>query len=171
MEHKHLTDDEIQDFLDGNILHGETDLRHHLDTCEICTAALEQYKMLTVGLQKDPEFHLPRNFARSILSKLSPEHSIPSFFMSTDIILIVIGSVLALGAIFYFVDLKPVVEIIARITLPKTAFKTTFLTPVKNLLATLNGNVGLLLFAGVVLLFVAIVDQIIVKLRHQKLSL
>lgn len=171
MEHKHLTDDEIQDLLDGNIPHGETALRHHLDTCEVCTAALEQYKTLTVGLQKEPSFHLSRNFARSIVSKLSPEHPNPSFFMSTDIILIAIGLVLALGAIFYFVDLKPVVEIIARITLPKSALKTTFLTPIKNLLATLNGNVGLLLFAGVALLFVAVVDQIIVKLRHQKLSL
>jgi len=171
MEHKHLTDDEIQDFLDGNIPRGETDLRHHLERCEICTAALEQYKTVYVGLHKEPEFRLPKNFARSIVSKISPEHPIPSFFMSADIIPIVIGLVFALGAIFYFVDLKPVVEIIARISLPESAFKATFLTPVKNLLATLNGNVGLLLFAGVALLFVAIVDHIIGKLRHQKLSL
>ena len=63
MEHKHLTDDEIQDFLDGNIPRGETDLRHHLERCEICgryyatTRFLEHIKELESDHPDEKEQH------------------------------------------------------------------------------------------------------------------
>ncbi|MFH1942918.1 MAG: hypothetical protein ABIL68_12525 [bacterium] len=170
MERKHLTDDEIQNLLDGILPDEASTQRSHLERCEFCQDHLKFYRNLYMGLKAEPGFKLPKNFAETILSKLSPQQATPFAFPVTEIIFIGAGVLLALGATFYFADLKPLAEALGRITLPKLGFNIAVLRPLKQLFSGLNGSFTLLPFAGLSLLSVAILDRIIHKLKQHKLS-
>jgi len=169
MKGRHLTEEEIQDFLDGNFSDEKTNLKHHLETCRICQNTLKQYQSLYAGLEIDPGYTLSKAFAKSIVSKLSLEHASPFSSPSAEIAFIIAGIFLALGATLFFVDLRPLAETVSRIALPKAALSTSILQPIRNLLAGLNGSLYLLPFAGLALLSVAALDRFIHKLKHHKL--
>ena len=171
MGRKHLTDKEIQTFLDSKRSDQEMERNHHLKNCEICQRNLKYYQNLYVGLEKEPGFKLPGNFAKIVVSKLPNKQAVPFLSPSVEIALIITGIILALGTTFYFIDLKPLSGIIGRIALPKMAVNTSFLQPIKNLLADLNGSLILVPFAALALIAVALFDRIIHKVKHHKLSL
>ena len=169
MARAHLTDEDIQNGLDGNLLQRDPQTAQHLETCKTCHSRLQQYRQLYHELKKEPNFALSDCFVKSVLSKLPTEKVSPH--PSTEIVLFILGALFALGTTVYFVDMKPVVEILGRITLPKTGIRTTLLIPIKNLLSHLNGNLPLLFFAGLVLLTVGILDRILSKWRQLKFPL
>lgn len=171
MERQHLTDEEIQVFLDSKRSDQEMERNQHLKNCEICQRNLKIYQNLYVGLEKDPGFKLPRNFAKSVVSKLTEKQSAPFLSPSVEITLIITGILLALGTTFYFVDVKSLTGLIGRIALPKIAINTSFLQPIKNLLSDLNGSLILVPFAALALIAVALFDRIIHKVKDHKLSL
>ncbi len=171
MVHRHLTDEEIQNILDRNDSPESAILKNHLKECKICQNKLEEYQTLYSGLKKDPGFELPRNFKKSVISKLATEETGHSLFSSKEITLIAIGIFLALGATLYLVDLKSIAEVISRITLPKMEIKNILLSPIKDLIYSLNIKLALLAFAGLALFATAVVDQLILRLKHQKVSL
>ncbi len=169
MARQHLTDEDIQNILDRNSSQQKGDLEHHLETCKICQDHLRQYQSLYVELEKEPGFKLPRSFAKSIISKLTTQKTAP--LVSPETVFVVLGILLGLGTTFYLVDMKPVVEIVRRIALPKIIIETAFFGPMKNLLSNLDTNLSLLLSAGLVMFTVATIDRIILKLKHHKISL
>lgn len=161
----------MQDFIDGILSAQEIDRRNHLEKCQICQNTLKQYKNIYVGLEKDPGYKLPHNFAKAVTSKLTKAQKAPFLSPTVEIGLIITGIILAMGTTFYFVDLKPFTETISRIAFQKLTLNTSFLQPIKNLLSGLNGSLILLPFAALALLAVAFLDRIIHKLKHHKLSL
>jgi hypothetical protein len=167
----HLTDEEIQDILDGNRSQVEPSRKHHLETCDTCQQTLKQYRALYAHLESDTGFKLPKHFAKSVVAKLTSESSSPFSFPASEVIIIVAGIAIALGAAFLFVDLKPFFNFIARISLPRLGFNASFMAPIKNMLSDLNGSLILLPFAGLALLSVALFDRFIHKIKHQKMPL
>jgi hypothetical protein len=168
MRTEHLSDDEIQEVLDKNKPHKSSDIQIHLENCDLCREALKQYQNLYAALENDPDFKLPRNFARSVAAKLNLEPSSPFSFPMTEIIIIVAGVLLALAAAVYFVDMKPIVNAFSKITLPRIGLDNAYLAPIKNLLSGLNGSLILLPFAGLALIAVAVFDRIIHKVKMSK---
>lgn len=168
MRTEHLTDDEIQEVLDKNRALLSSDTQTHLESCGSCRNTLKQYQNLYEALDADPGFKLPRDFARSVAAKLKPEPSSPFSFPMTEIIIIVTGVLLALGASFYFVDMKPILSAFGRITLPRIGLDNPYFAPIKNLLSGLNGSLLLLPFAGLALIAVAVFDRIIHKVKMSK---
>ena len=74
MAQQHLTDREIQDFLDGNVPLYELDLlKQHLNGCPHCQHQIEQYRTLYVDLKQKVDFDLPPNFAESIVAQIAPK--------------------------------------------------------------------------------------------------
>ena len=171
MVQKHLTDEEIQNILDRNASSENLILRNHLKKCKICQNKLEEYQLLYSGLKKDPGFELSRNFEKSIISRLETEEASHSLFSLKESILIAVGILITIGITLYLVDLKFIVEIITRITLPKMEIQNTFLSPIKDFISNLNIKFGLLASAGLALLATGLVDQLIIKLKHRKVFL
>ena len=51
---KHLNDEEIQEYLDGNLPAQDlTMMEEHLERCLVCQDSLKQYRYLYDGLAKD----------------------------------------------------------------------------------------------------------------------
>ncbi len=171
MAHRHLTDEEIQNILDKNYLPENSVLKEHLKGCKICQNKVQEYQTLYSELKKDPGFKLPRNFKRLVISRLTTGEINPPLFSPKEIVLIAIGTFLAMGVTLYLVDLKSIAEIINRITLPRTEIKNMLLSPIRNFIYSLNLKLTLLAFAGLTLSVTAVIDQLILKLKHQKLSL
>ena len=71
---KHLTDAEIQDYLDGNLKQEHVFIvTQHLEACELCQKELHQYKILYSELKSDIDINLSPNFANTVSAKLRKE--------------------------------------------------------------------------------------------------
>ncbi len=63
----HLSDDAIQDYLDGNISSRERrDVQSHLEECEQCRDLVASYQDVLAMLEKDQDFELSKNFIRKV---------------------------------------------------------------------------------------------------------
>lgn len=166
---KHLTDDEIQEYLDGN-LSQENALwvKKHLETCPLCQEALQQYQGLYVGLKNDKGFDLSKGFAKSVIKKLPAEGEMESRFNFVNIFLTILGIIISAGVTLYYVDLRPLGRAFSHI-LPPHEFGSVLVAVIKNLLIGLNGNVGFLIFALLTLLLVAVLDRLIFQPRYKRL--
>jgi hypothetical protein len=170
VELRHLTDEEIQDYLDGNIPEENKYVQEHLRTCERCRKALLEYQSLYLGLKKDHGFELPGSFPKTVISKLPKEPMIKPRLKYAEILLAILGVV---GAVFvgnYFIGFKPLIQTISGIHLPQFEFISTFLRSLGDLLTELNMNSSLVIFSGLTLLIIGSLDHIILHRRQKPIS-
>jgi len=171
MSLRHLTDEEIQEYLDGNLSPQDVSLfETHLKSCPHCHESLRQYQSLYAGLASDEGFKLSESFAKSVISKLSVEVKPKSRFNYANVFLTILGIVIALGITFYYVDLKSLGQAISRVLIPQYEFGSTFVASVKSFLMGLNGNLSLLAFAGLTLLIIAALDRVLVQPRYRRIQ-
>lgn len=64
----HLTDDQLNEILDGSIF--DNSMIRHIDTCTDCRARLEDLRSVFVALESLPEVQPPRDLTSSVLAKL-----------------------------------------------------------------------------------------------------
>lgn len=170
MQLKHLTDEEIQDFLDGNLPHERALLaKKHLETCARCREALRQYQSLCVGLGDDRGFELSKGFARSVIRRLPAEGQAESRFTFLNVLVAILGFAAAAGGTLYFVDLRSLGRAFSRL-LPGPQLGSGLLDFVKGLLVGLNGNVGLLIFALLTLVLIAGMDRLFFQPKHRRIQ-
>lgn len=158
---KHLSDEQIQDFLDGNLQASEKSLKKHLQSCSVCRKTWSYYQNLYSGLKKEPEFKLPSNFAHTVISRLPQMEKAQARFQFSDIFISITGIAALLGALIYFIDIKIFADLIAKIS--------SLVSTAKNLTA-LNGGLMILGLAGLTLLFTATLDWLLVEPRSKKLA-
>jgi hypothetical protein len=153
---KHLTDDRLQEYLDGNIGEQDMELIVHLRTCDQCRRKLETYRLLYDGLKHLPEPDFPPDFAASTAALLPTEqkgataHKLPGYLLP------VLGGVASLLLTFYFVDMKFLGKWLLEI-----------FAPLNSLPAVLNGSMHLLIYTGLILLLLVLVDSFIIQPRHR----
>lgn len=169
MQHHHLTDDEVQSYLDNPSSTEKFQIESHIENCTRCERLLLHYKNIFESLEIDPNFRLPKSFAKTVASKVFDQGT-PLFTPRTELLMIITGVLMVLGAMIFFVDLKPIAQSLQKMTLQKIDIIGPIVEPLKNLLAGLNGSVALLPFAGLALAFVAIIDRLIQKHKRHKLT-
>lgn len=158
---RHLTDEEIQEYLDGTLSQEHSFLVTHLESCDLCQNELRQYKSLYTGLESDFNFNLSPGFSKSVILGLQKELKEKHYVNYWYAFLSIIGIIIGLGTTFYFVDFKPFITVI-----PNTFKLQDYLIPaiysfLKNYLTGLNINLTLLGFAGLILLVISILDHFI----------
>lgn len=163
MQLKHLTDEEIQDYLDGNLSEEKRlSIQRHVEACPACQQALGQYENLYVGLQDDREFELSKGFAKSVLKLLPTEPEAESHSSFVNTLLTVLGILIPFGIALYFLDLG----LLGR------AFSHILLEPLggfENLLVSLNGSLGLAACAVLTLIVIGGLDRLIIRPRYKRL--
>ena len=167
----HLTDEEIQDYLDGNLSHQKRIfLEAHLKTCDSCQAALKQYQSLYVGLKQDQVFDLPKSFAKSVIARLPMAEKAKSGFNYSDILLGILAILITAFTSFYYLDLGSLGKRLTNIPLPHYEIGTTLVEAAKGLVAALEGNLSLLVVGILVLLVTGALDRILFQplLRHRR---
>lgn len=95
---KHLTDDQIQNYLDNNQLEGE--LKSHLTDCELCRLNLKAYQKLFNVLNTESLPELSQDFIQSTIKRIeNPNERKWSIF--ENIIIAIMFSISLLISIYF----------------------------------------------------------------------
>ena len=154
---RHLTDNEIQDYLDGNIPEENKYVQEHLRTCERCRKALLEYQSLYLGLKKDQGFELPTSFPNKVISRLPEEQTVKSRPKYFEFALVILGVAVAGLVSFHLIDLRPLIQTFSGMSMPKFAFISNFYDSLVSLLNVLNIKSSLIIFSALTVIIVKII--------------
>lgn len=107
MTASHLTDQHLQDYLDG-LLPESNPVALHLQTCPRCQKALETYRLIYAELQTDTVPDLSPNFADAVMARLpqiSPDSDAEPIgrFRLRDSYVMFVAALVAIAAGIYFI--------------------------------------------------------------------
>lgn len=165
MSKRHLTDDELQSYLSGELLHNREWIEAHLQACEHCREELVLYQELCSELTREVGFELPPEFAESVVSRILKPGATTSRKGLLSLLASMFGLAVGFTALGYFTDLRPLLGFVGHIRYQTTSSIISILRDFSQLLSALNMNTHLLLYVAVVLVLTLIVDQI---LLHKK---
>ena len=168
----HLNDEQIQDYLDGNLAAGDPAVLH-LKDCAACQKAVEDYRLLYQGLAADPGFELSPNFADKVVASLPAvevlEKEADERRKKIQDRFIAIAAVVAfVGAAIYFLKpqslLKPVLAWFGQPSELGSGLSQNF----SSYTDSLGFNPTLIIFAVLTFLIIALIDRMIAHRRsHQ----
>ena len=170
MTNQHLSDEQIQAFLDGTAVEPAA-FEAHLDACPRCRAAVEEYRHLFSALGAVPEPVLAPEFADSVMARLPelPPRGVFARLRQTSVregvlVFAAFGAIVAGTLIF----IKP--------SLWAGLFQGWFsssapanrqaLTDAKGLLATLHIDPQLLAAVALTIVAIGVIDWIITRRRR-----
>jgi hypothetical protein len=168
MQLKHLTDEEIQSYLDGNLSREIALLtERHLETCPLCREAVKQYQGVYAGLDQDKGFDLSKGFAKSVVKILPEQKEAKPPFDLLNVFLIILGVIVAAGVTVRYVDLRPLGRALSHL-LPGPQLGSRVVAFVEDLLVGLNGNLGLLILGVLTLVIIGGLDRFLLQPRHRR---
>jgi len=163
---EHLTDEQFQEYLDGNLAdESRSVVETHLEVCEHCRDNLRQYQLLYERLGDDSGFSLPADFAAGVVSRIESESAenassrvwsvIPGFAFIAAII----------GTLVYFFGIPSHSHVDSSLTVFFDKIAAVTITPIKGFLTALNIDPQLLVASVLILLSISILD---LALKHAK---
>ena len=165
MYSQHLTDQELQNLLEGSIFKAKPEYKSHLESCSRCQKALLEYRQISELLSKDPNHQLSPDFIQSVLSKL-PMGLIPKFLFSIKgKIFIGAGFLVATCVTILLVGMDTILGPIQSFDLDLSIIQSVLISPLKNFFNQININPVFLGSAGLALLFAAILDKLLIHRR------
>jgi hypothetical protein len=164
---EHLTNTVLQNYLDGN-LNDEQQLRalQHLNTCSPCQQELSSFKKIFNALNEKIEVQLSPDFTNNVIHKISFERKSKIFSTWAVIFLGILSSVIV---IVRYVNLSTVIPSLSGYEKSFHIIITSFQT-LKNLLTSVNLNFNLIIFAGLILAALAVIDNFIFQKKWNILS-
>jgi hypothetical protein len=170
MELKHLSDEEIQDYLDSSPSSVTKTIEEHLETCQHCKGVLEEYKRVYAELKKDIGFELSPDFSSLVISKLSTKASPKPLTSYAGMFWVILGLIFGVGSMLYLLGWKYISQGITNIVQPQLNFVSTLWGTMGRLLTNLNIDFGLLFISGLILLIISMLDYILVHKKHKPIS-
>ncbi len=169
----HLTDEEIQNYLDGNTPQQANQVESHLKICLHCQNLFNEYQALFTELKQEPQFQLPEQFADVIMKKLPFAYKtrlLPSLVKNVLLGIGFLWLTIIVISIAYLIDSKPWEELRNQSSHLISDLQTIFFVSINRMLSDLIGKPYLLLFAGLTLLTIAIIDRLIIQPKYKDLS-
>jgi len=171
MMSEHLTDEQIQDYLDENLSQEQkTIIERHIQTCQKCQTELAQYRNLYTRLKSDVTFDLSPGFSIRVMKTIRAEARKAFLARLWNLLLPVLGIAVGIGAMIYYVDFKPFVKIFADSLNPARYVDSAVVSNLNQILVRLNVNLNLIVFAGLSLLVVILIDQLLSRHKEKFFS-
>ena len=148
---RHLTDEEIQAYLDGSSREAETDLRHHLETCQHCRRALADYRALYRGLADDAAFLSPQDLAESVLTRMGLEQRRRRLRIPGDLVIVASAIVLMLIGISVLGDLGSLFDAASAAIRPMLEYSTPHLSTACDRITDADFTVTILVYGAAIL--------------------
>ncbi|MBU1320667.1 MAG: hypothetical protein KKG33_02975 [candidate division Zixibacteria bacterium] len=166
MGSKHLTDEEIQGFLDERSVDCSAEIANHLDICPECHTRAEQYSRLNVGLSDESGFELPVDFTSTILNSIVAEMKAPFWQRHFESLVAAAGLLMTLAAVAYFVDLTAVAKSLMRIDLFRPFHDNAVAADMKTRLAS-STRFAIPLVSGLLAIAaVWVVDRLMIRSKR-----
>lgn len=167
----HLTDEELQKYLDGNISSAQIPIfEQHIESCEKCQSELAQYRSLYAGLKADVAFDLSPGFSNAVMKAVQAEAKKALLARLWNVLLPILGVAAGIGVMIYYIDLKPFLKIFSDSLNPSRYLDSTALSNLNQVLAKLNVNLNIIVFAGLSLLVVILIDHLISRYKLKFIS-
>jgi len=155
MNQYHLSDEQIQDYLDNRISDNSSSLTNHLSQCAQCRDQLTLYRELYLLLGKDAVPKLSLDFADRVVAQLPAAGSRRWEKLESGFIAAIILVTLAVST--YFVNPLPLLIETGKSLWHSLPFQNS------DLLTKLNGNLSLLLIVILIFLLVEVFDKKLLK--------
>ena len=154
---RHLTEEEIQAYLDAPPGEADAEIRHHLETCRQCREVLEDYETLYGKLADDPAYAIPHDLAASVLSGLGLGEAGRRLGLPGDIVLVACAIAAMLVGVLLFADLGPILDAASESARPVIAYVAPYLEASQSRLAE-SGAPTILTTSVLILALIGLLD-------------
>ncbi len=161
---KHLSENEIQEYLDNSVSAGKQEIITHLDSCQLCQNRVKEYETLFFQLKKAEPAELSPDFTAKVMSKIEAEAPARDPRSVWSIALSIAGVILGLISIGYFINLKPLLETV-HLSGVQQYFDHILFSKFSAIAGALNMELSTIIYVGLTLIIIAAIDVII---RHNK---
>lgn len=164
----HLDDEQIQDFLDGNLsVSVRHDIGEHVRACQICRERISQYEELFSELTVEPEIKLAKSFTRKVVRK-AIRHEIGEVQLGLmHLFFIVAGAIVAINALFYFGDLNAYARIAQQTGKSLYEFVPVLANSFRQPMQDINLQIGFIGLAAGVVILLFLLDRFVLQPRFR----
>lgn len=157
MNIKHISDQEIQSFLDGIDMEKRALIQEHLDSCSLCQNTLKTYQEIYRSISTAEISELSPGFSDRVMADLERKLENKSQLKETLALigLFLVGSIVS----FYFVN-----PFSSLLHLFKNLFSTA-IQYIDKILPTLNGYSSIIIMVVLILIVIEVLDKKVVKTK------
>ena len=164
----HLTDEQIQEYLDGNVSKNSW-IADHLKSCGDCEAQIVEYSSLYSALEVEEKIGLSANFSDAVVSRITLQASPTPGFQIWQILLATVGLGVGLAAAVYLIGINSFGKLFTSLAEFGKIFPSV-LAVISNYFAGINLNFGLLGLAAFALLFMVFLDHFVFQPKQRPVS-
>jgi anti-sigma factor RsiW len=161
---EHLSQEDIQSYLDGQASDLEEPIRAHLRACKHCRRAVEEYDRLYAALADTEGFHIPPNLEETVSLKLGLRSPIQRSSYG-DALIAAAGIVAAIALTLYLTDIRSVLGILGNGPPQFAQYASDLVAALRGTADALGPNAAILAAAGVVLVIVGLLDHLLPGVR------
>lgn len=166
-----VSDEEIQEYLDGNLGSREiADLRSRLDNCDKSQEKLREYVYLYKALKCEETHNLSPTLVEAIMENLPPLEELKKKLNVSYIFAGVVGLITLIGLLHYFIDLTPFVKQLAAFPVFHLRLNWDIFNPLVKLIQKLNAEYYLVGFIALVLMLIKVVDFMLLDPEYRKIN-
>ncbi len=169
MSIKHLTDEQLQLYLDGGKSKENLLIEAHLNKCKDCLQQLEAYQLVFVELKTEPEEVFSLGFESVVIDKIHDKESkiirIKNFFLYAAAI--IFGAIIS---IYVLLSIQ-ISESIEHIFVDKWVGAKYTYDYIFSISSDLNISIEVFISAGIILLFYGFFDRILMFSKNKKFSI
>ncbi|MFQ5500052.1 MAG: hypothetical protein ACE5FH_10320 [Candidatus Zixiibacteriota bacterium] len=158
MRLNHLTDREIQEYIDRETCHETGDIPSHLTCCAKCQQHMREYRNLYLALKDDSGFDLPPDFAATVADRATAQPAIRREIHVWT--LAALGAAISAVVLLYLAGWQSLVGSALTRGKPFLAVVDRLTNLVHNQLSAYDGNINILLFAAAVLLVFSLLERL-----------
>jgi hypothetical protein len=155
MELNHLSDEQIQEYLDNSNPAGRAEIENHLQQCRSCSHRLQIYQNIYRQLRRDMIPDLSANFAGSVLAKIKTSRDKKTNFWENIFIIVLLLAGAMVGS--YLLDPIPLLKSVAK------PWLDVFSDMPGKVPLQLNSNLVILAGGVIILIFYEFLNNKIVK--------
>jgi len=164
----HLTDEQIQEYLDGNVSKNSW-IADHLKSCGDCEAQIDEYSSLYSALEVEEKIGLSANFVDAVVSRITLQASATPGFQIWQILLAVVGLGVGLASAVYLIGINSMGMLFTSVGEFAKIFPSV-LAVISNYFAGINLNFGLLGLAAFAVLFMVFLDHFVFQPKQRAVS-
>ncbi len=168
---KHLTDDEIQEYLDNKMSTSTSALAAHVQNCDACREQIKRYESLYTGLREEARFILPAGFVHMVIARIKHESEEAFSMRMLPLLIAFAGLLLGLGATFYFVGFEKLGPNWQEFSTLQKYFDPQVFSFLSNFISRLHLDFGLLGTAVFILMFMIVIDHFILRSKQKLISM
>jgi predicted anti-sigma-YlaC factor YlaD len=163
MSLRHLNDEDIQAYLDGQLAHRAILIERHLQECDSCRARVEQYQPVFEALKLDTMPSLVPGFPDRVMAAVEKEPAVkPAVNLASWLSLAAAAMVIVgLGVVQYLVGWQWLVTFSHNISQSVLSFKNSLIGSTAGMPAILSDNLPVLLACGMALVLIVCLEHVL----------